>query len=88
MGTSVPEVYRVRNAILPWIAKGYLGGRRLTSTLMRWRSSGGRGEVFQSEELGHLGENVRLFEADARTISTFPIPQEYDLQVWLHFAHL
>jgi len=35
-----------------------------------------------------MGENDRLFEADARTIMMFPIPQEYDLQVWVHFAHL
>jgi len=52
------------------------GERRLTSILMRWRSSGGRGRASSQRILDIMGESVRFFEADARTISTFPISQE------------
>jgi len=52
---SVSGVYRVRNAILPWIAKGYLRGEKADQyfdALAKFRRAR---EVFQPEEPGHGG---------------------------------
>ena len=54
-GTSVSGVYRVRNAILPWIAKGYLRGEKADQyfdALAKFRRAR---EVFQPEEPRHPG---------------------------------
>ncbi len=54
-GTSVSRVYRMRNAILPWIAKGYLRGEKADQyfdALAKFRRAK---EVFQPEKPGHPG---------------------------------
>jgi hypothetical protein len=59
-GTSVSGVYRVRNATLPWIAKGYLSGEKADQhfdALAKFRRAR---EVFQPEEPGHHGRERQV----------------------------
>jgi hypothetical protein len=58
--TSVSGVHRVRNAILPWIAKGYLRGEKADQyfdALAKFRRAR---EVFQPEEPGHRGRERQV----------------------------
>jgi hypothetical protein len=55
-GTSVPRVFRVRNAILPWIAKGYLRGEKADQYLDAVAKFRRARTVFQSEVPGHHGK--------------------------------
>lgn len=54
-GTSVSGVHRVSDAIMPWIAKGYLRGEKAdqySDAVAKFRRAR---EVFQPEEPGHKG---------------------------------
>jgi hypothetical protein len=54
-GTSISGVYRVRNAILPWIAKGYLRGEKADQYFEAVAKFRRAKEIFQPEEPGHRG---------------------------------
>ncbi|MDA4126738.1 MAG: hypothetical protein OK452_06010 [Thaumarchaeota archaeon] len=54
-GTSVSGVYRARNAILPWIAKGYLRGEKADQYFDAVAKFRRTREVFQPEEPRHHG---------------------------------
>jgi len=53
--TEVSGVNRVRNAILPWIAKGYLRGEKADQYFGAVAKFRRAREVFQPEEPGHRG---------------------------------
>ncbi len=55
-GTSVSGVYRVRDAILPWIAKGYLRGEKADQYFDAMAKFRRTREVFQPVEPGHRGK--------------------------------
>jgi hypothetical protein len=48
-------LYRVRNAILPWIARGYLRGDKADQVLGAVAKFRRARVVFQPEEPGHRG---------------------------------
>jgi hypothetical protein len=54
-GTSVSGVCRARNAILPWIAKGYLRGDKADQYFDAVAKFRRAREIFQPEEPGHRG---------------------------------
>ena len=53
--TTVSGVNRVRNAILPWIAKGYLRGEKADQYFDAVAKFRRARKVFQPEEPGHRG---------------------------------
>ncbi len=53
--TSVSGVHRVRDAILPWIAKGYLRGEKADQYFDAVAKFRRAREVFQPKEPGHRG---------------------------------
>ena len=54
-GTSVSGVHRVRNSILPWIAKGYLKGEKADQYFDAVAKFRRAREVFQPENPTHRG---------------------------------
>ena len=59
-GTTVSGVSRVRNAILPWIAKGYLRGEKADQYFDAVAKFRRAREVFQPEEPGHRGRERQV----------------------------
>ncbi len=59
-GTSVSGVNRVRNAILPWIAKGYLSGEKADQYFEAVAKFRRAREVFQPERPGHRGRERQI----------------------------